>query len=158
MATLKMKNIFDVQHRTLKTFKIWKFKFRVPKNGMSGLPYFGRACRIILLAILLNALGSLSIETEVKCLGNTIRELFPSRHFVFRQTRTTTTASIPENDGRKWREKRRRDGVRISRTSSSSHVEGVVSGWNGQSASVDFCERILMAESRNLAHVSSECA
>ena len=62
---------------------------------MSGLPYFGRACRIILLAILLNALGSLSIETEVKCLGNTIRELFPSRHFVFRQTQT-----MDENGGR----------------------------------------------------------
>ena len=39
MATLKMKIVIKFNIKTLKTFKIWNLIFRVPRNGMSGLPY-----------------------------------------------------------------------------------------------------------------------
>ena len=53
-----------------------------PKKACQGCHISEGAGRIIFQLVSFYALGSKSMETKVKCFVNTIRELFPSRHFV----------------------------------------------------------------------------
>ena len=52
------------------------------KKACQGCHISEGAGRIIFQLVSFYALGSKSMETKVKCLGNTIRELFPSRLYV----------------------------------------------------------------------------
>ena len=65
-----------------------------PKKACQGCHISEGAGRIIFQLVSFYALGSKSMETKVKCFGNPIRELFPSRHFV---TLLKITKELAEN-------------------------------------------------------------
>ena len=53
-----------------------------PKKACQGCHISEGAGRIIFQLVSFYALGSKSMKTKVKCFRITLRELFPSRHFV----------------------------------------------------------------------------
>ena len=68
----------------MKFTKFSNFQFMVPKKYMSGLPYLKSLSGMILELALFCEIWSQNMKTSAKYLGNTIRELFPSRHYVER--------------------------------------------------------------------------